>query len=58
VIPEKGIFDELETLGCQRIGRSLVDLCPCGSGRKFTHCHGTAKPPRAAAPTAMASAQE
>ena len=25
MVPEKRVFDELEALGCQRIGRSMVD---------------------------------
>jgi tetratricopeptide (TPR) repeat protein len=27
------------------------DPCPCGSGRKYKHCHGVAEGPRAAAPS-------
>ena len=60
VVPEKGIFDELETLGCQRIGRSMVDdgrLCPSpiagtgfdgvgqsGDGRRGRRSHGAPLP--------------
>ena len=27
----------------QSVGRN--DLCPCGSGKKYKHCHGRPKPP-------------
>jgi uncharacterized protein len=46
----------MEWARAQDAKRGRNDACPCGSGRKFTHCHGTATSPRAAAPTAMANA--
>jgi len=39
------MLQEIKMRGLKKTGRN--DPCPCGSGRKFKHCHGTIMKPTA-----------